>query len=54
MIGLATSIGRGLRLKLGDWGWSARFDLDAMTDDLVPRVRALLEHDPAHLGPTHA
>ena len=24
MIGLATSIGRGLRLKLGDWGWSAR------------------------------
>ncbi|WP_416760722.1 lipid asymmetry maintenance ABC transporter permease subunit MlaE [Roseateles sp. So40a] len=24
MIGLATSIGRGLRGKLGDWGWSAR------------------------------
>jgi len=24
MIGLATSIGRGLRVKLGDWGWSAR------------------------------
>ncbi|WP_343636545.1 lipid asymmetry maintenance ABC transporter permease subunit MlaE [Roseateles sp.] len=24
MIGLATSIGRGLRLKLVDWGWSAR------------------------------
>ena len=24
MIGIATSIGRGLRLKLGDWGWSAR------------------------------
>jgi threonine 3-dehydrogenase len=37
-----------------DWGWSARFDLDAMTDDLVPRVRALLEHDPAQLGPAHS
>ena len=24
MIGLATSIGRGLRLKLADWGWSAK------------------------------
>jgi threonine 3-dehydrogenase len=36
-----------------DWGWSARFDLDAMTDDLVPRVRALLEQDPSQLGPAH-
>lgn len=26
-----------------DWGWTHRFDLDAMTDDLVPRVRALLD-----------
>lgn len=26
-----------------DWGWKQRFDLDAMTDDLVPRVRALLD-----------
>lgn len=25
-----------------DWGWRPRFDLDAMTDDLVPQVRALL------------
>ncbi len=25
-----------------DWGWQPRFDLDTMTDDLVPRVRALL------------
>ena len=26
-----------------DWGWKAKFDLDAMTDDLVPRVRRMLE-----------
>lgn len=26
-----------------DWGWTHRFNLDAMTDDLVPRVRALLD-----------
>jgi threonine 3-dehydrogenase len=25
-----------------DWGWKARYDLDGMTDDLVPRVRELL------------
>jgi nucleoside-diphosphate-sugar epimerase len=25
-----------------DWGWRPRWDLDAMTDDLVPRVRQLL------------
>lgn len=25
-----------------DWGWTPRFDLDAMTDDLVPQLRALL------------
>lgn len=25
-----------------DWGWAPRFDLDAMTADLVPRVRDLL------------
>jgi threonine 3-dehydrogenase len=37
-----------------DWGWAARFDLDAMTDDLVPRVRALLDQDPAQLGSAHA
>ena len=26
-----------------DWGWKPKFDLDAMTDDLVPRVRRMLE-----------
>jgi len=25
-----------------DWGWRPAYDLDAMTDDLVPKVRALL------------
>jgi threonine 3-dehydrogenase len=36
-----------------DWDWAARFDLDAMTDDLVPRVRALIERDPSQLVPAH-
>ncbi len=26
-----------------DWGWKPRYDLDTMTDDLIPRVRAMLE-----------
>lgn len=26
-----------------DWGWLPRYDLDAMTDDLVPRIRRMLE-----------
>ena len=26
-----------------DWGWKAKYDLDAMTDDLVPRVKRMLE-----------
>lgn len=26
-----------------DWGWKPKYDLDAMTDDLVPRVRRMLE-----------
>lgn len=26
-----------------DWGWKAKYDLDAMTDDLIPRVRRMLE-----------
>ena len=26
-----------------DWNWKPRYDLDAMTDDLVPRVRRMLE-----------
>lgn len=29
-----------------DWGWKPSFDLDAMTDDLVPRLKALIERDP--------
>jgi threonine 3-dehydrogenase len=26
-----------------DWGWRHRYDLDAMTDDLIPRIRRMLE-----------
>ncbi|MCA9710315.1 MAG: NAD-dependent epimerase/dehydratase family protein [Myxococcales bacterium] len=26
-----------------DWSWAPRYDLDAMTDDLVPRIRAMLQ-----------
>jgi len=26
-----------------DWGWNPKYSLDAMTDDLVPRVRRMLE-----------
>jgi threonine 3-dehydrogenase len=26
-----------------DWGWKARYDLDGMTDDLLPRVRRMLD-----------
>ena len=26
-----------------DWGWAPRYDLDGMTDDLVPRIRRMLE-----------
>lgn len=26
-----------------DWGWAPKYDLDGMTDDLVPRVRRMLE-----------
>jgi threonine 3-dehydrogenase len=26
-----------------DWGWRARFDLESMTEDLVPRMRRLVE-----------
>ena len=25
-----------------EWGWQHRYDLDAMSDDLVPKVRAML------------
>jgi threonine 3-dehydrogenase len=27
----------------GDWGWKPRFDLEAMTRDLVPKIRRMLE-----------
>jgi threonine 3-dehydrogenase len=26
-----------------DWGWRPRYDLDAMTEDLIPRIRRMLE-----------
>jgi threonine 3-dehydrogenase len=26
-----------------DWGWKPRYDLDGMTDDLVPRIQRMLE-----------
>jgi len=26
-----------------DWGWAPKYDLDGMTDDLLPRVKAMLE-----------
>lgn len=26
-----------------DWGWKPKYDLDAMSDDLIPRVRRMLE-----------
>ena len=26
-----------------DWGWKPKYDLDAMTDDLIPRVRRMLD-----------
>jgi threonine 3-dehydrogenase len=37
-----------------DWGWAPAFDLDAMTDDLVPRIRALLAADAGALDGDHA
>jgi len=30
-----------------DWGWKPQFDLDAMSDDLIPKVRALVEAPPS-------
>jgi len=26
-----------------DWGWKPKYDLDGMTDDLIPRIRRMLE-----------
>jgi threonine 3-dehydrogenase len=28
-----------------DWGWKPEFDLEQMSDDLVPRIRAMLGAD---------
>jgi threonine 3-dehydrogenase len=36
-----------------DWGWAPRFDLDAMTDDLVPRIRELVAQHPDRLSAEH-
>lgn len=36
-----------------DWGWKPAFDLDAMTADLVPRVRELLASTPGALDGPH-
>lgn len=34
-----------------DWGWRPAYDLDAMTDDLVPRIRSMLiEENHVHAG----
>jgi nucleoside-diphosphate-sugar epimerase len=27
-----------------DWGWDPQFDLEEMSDDLVPRIREMLEN----------
>ena len=29
-----------------DWGWKPRYSLSQMTDDLVPKIRALIEQNP--------
>jgi threonine 3-dehydrogenase len=36
-----------------DWGWDHEFDLDAMSDDLMPKVRALIEAQGDN-APVHA
>ena len=37
-----------------DWGWHAEYDLDAMTDDLVPRIRQLVAAHPEQLTAQHS
>ncbi|WP_428265990.1 NAD-dependent epimerase/dehydratase family protein [Haliangium sp.] len=35
-----------------DWGWKAAYDLEAMTADLIPKIRAMLaDEDPLDLPP---
>lgn len=36
------------RAAQSDWSWAPQFDLDAMTDDLVPRIRAMLARSLEH------
>lgn len=36
-----------------DWGWQAAYDLDAMTAELVPQVRALVESHPDRFVSAH-
>jgi threonine 3-dehydrogenase len=40
------------RAARDDWGWRPRYDLDAMTDDLVPRIRDLVARG-EHLAQGH-
>jgi len=37
-----------------DWGWEPEFSLDAMTADLVPKIRALIEQNPELFEHDHA
>ena len=30
------------RCARAEWGWNHEYDLDAMSDDLVPKIRAML------------
>jgi nucleoside-diphosphate-sugar epimerase len=30
-----------------DWDWQPEYDLEAMTTDLIPKVRAMLARDPS-------
>ncbi|HVV86743.1 MAG TPA: SDR family NAD(P)-dependent oxidoreductase [Kofleriaceae bacterium] len=41
------------RAARADWGWRPRYDLHAMTDDLVPRVRAMVASGPLANSPGH-
>jgi threonine 3-dehydrogenase len=41
------------RAARADWDWVPRYDLDAMTDDLVPQIRELVVRDPARLAGEH-
>lgn len=36
-----------------DWDWAPKYDLDAMTADLIPQIRGLVERDPQWLAAGH-